>query len=243
LDRTIDTTGPSTANDINQFEEVHLGAGIWNRGNVLIGLYGQWHGHFTSDRRLVVIDIGLVVSHDGLHYHEPIPGFRIVSAREQPDSPSGVFPALMQGQGVENVGDRTLYWYSLWRGSPGSGVRMVSWDRDRLGMLKPYSRRGGQAITTSFLVLNGRPRLFVNASGLGDLSHIRVAVLTDAFMPVAGYAGSDAAVIDRDGLRMPVSWPGGDYLPVTEEPLRLQFLFEGVRPEDAALHAAYLAVT
>jgi hypothetical protein len=40
-------------------EQVHLGAGLWNRGNVLLGLYGQWHGHPTNDRRLVSIDLGL----------------------------------------------------------------------------------------------------------------------------------------------------------------------------------------
>ena len=30
-------------------EQIHLGAGLWNRENVIIGIYGQWHG--ASDER------------------------------------------------------------------------------------------------------------------------------------------------------------------------------------------------
>ena len=107
---------------LHQFEEIHLGAALWNRGNVLLGIYGQWHGDPSGDRRRVVMDLGLALSHDALHFHEPIRGFRFVPAREQPDGPTGFGPALMQGQGMENVGERTLYWYSLWRGTDGITV-------------------------------------------------------------------------------------------------------------------------
>ena len=37
-----------------------------------------------------------------------------------------------------------------------------------------------------------------------------------------------------------VSWKGGDSLPVSSRPQRLSIQFEGVRPEDARLHAVYL---
>ena len=30
--------------DFNAGEQIHLGAALWNRGNVIIGFYGQWHG-------------------------------------------------------------------------------------------------------------------------------------------------------------------------------------------------------
>ena len=30
--------------DEGRGEENHMGAGLWNRGNVILGLYGQWHG-------------------------------------------------------------------------------------------------------------------------------------------------------------------------------------------------------
>ncbi len=111
-------------------EQVHLGAGLWNRGNVIVGFYGQWHGHPTNDRRWVSMDIGLVVSHDALHFREPIPDFRIIQAAESTSSwlPSGQptslerAPALMQGQGFANVGNETLFWYSVWV-VPTAGLR------------------------------------------------------------------------------------------------------------------------
>jgi hypothetical protein len=56
---------------------------------VILGIYGQWHGHASSDRRNVGIDLGLVISYDALHYHEPIPDFRIVPAYEEIGNPIG----------------------------------------------------------------------------------------------------------------------------------------------------------
>lgn len=54
--------------------QVHLGAGLWDRGNVILGFYGQWNAPLHSDdRRDMRMDIGLVVSSDALHYYEPIP--------------------------------------------------------------------------------------------------------------------------------------------------------------------------
>jgi len=46
---------------------------VWNRGNVLLGIYGQWHGDRSGDRHLVTMDLGLVLSNDGLHYRSPFP--------------------------------------------------------------------------------------------------------------------------------------------------------------------------
>ena len=63
LDRAPDLTGPLTDDRVNQDEEVHLGTSVWDRGNVLVGVYGQWHGHPTGDRRLVTMDLGLALSH------------------------------------------------------------------------------------------------------------------------------------------------------------------------------------
>ena len=51
----------------NTGEQVHLGAPLWNRGNVVIGFYGKWNGHPSNDRRMVTMDLGLAVrsSHYG----------------------------------------------------------------------------------------------------------------------------------------------------------------------------------
>jgi hypothetical protein len=125
-------------------EQIHTGASLWNRGNVIIGFYGQWHGNPADDRRLVTMDLGLITSTDALHFKEPVKDFRIVAGNEEGEivthtvfgrlggaGGGSLFGlALTQGQGWANVGDQTLYWYSVW--SQGR-VRLATWLRDRLG--------------------------------------------------------------------------------------------------------------
>ena len=50
-------------------EESHEGISVWHRGNVLLGLYGIWHG--APDRPGRTIDLGFLISSDGLHFREP----------------------------------------------------------------------------------------------------------------------------------------------------------------------------
>ena len=144
----------------------------------------------------------------------------------------------MQGQGMENFGDRTLYWYAPWRGTENSGVRMVSWPRDRLGMVKPFLPRAPRVISCPVRVVRGTARLFVNAGGLGRNSQLRVSLLREGFRTIPGYSDSEGAVVGSPGLRVPVRWRSGDALP--EGVFRVDIRFEGVRPEDAALHAVYV---
>lgn len=126
-------------------EQVHLGAALWNRNNVIIGFYGQWHGHPSNDRRLLTMDLGLAVSNDALHYREPVPDFPIVAAAEDgwqllPHGHSYVdFPALIQGQGFENVGDETLFWYAPWPEQSSDGVRVASWPPGSAGLFSGFS--------------------------------------------------------------------------------------------------------
>ncbi len=240
LDRAPLPDAPPAEALASQFEEVHLGAALWNRGNVILGIYGQWHGHASGDRRLVVIDLGLAISHDAVHYHEPIPGFRLVPAREQPQTQPGVAPALMQGQGMENVGERTLLWYSTWRGTQGSGVRMVCWDRDRLGMLKPFGPPGARAISCPIRITHGTARLFANVSLLSPHCRLRVGLLEEGFAPIPGRSGDDAATISEGGLRVPVRWKAGDGLLPSHGRFRLDVHFDGIRAEDCCLHALYV---
>jgi len=55
-----------------------MGAGLWNRGNVILGLYGRWHGDTiltepvtpSSPLKGLKIDLGLVVE----QRRDPLPG-------------------------------------------------------------------------------------------------------------------------------------------------------------------------
>ena len=236
----------------NSGEQVHMGAGLWNRGNVIIGFYGQWHGHPSNDRELLTMDLGLAVSNDGLHYREPIPDYPIVSAAEDGvyDPPRGnawvKFPALMQGQGFENVGDETLFWYAPWPEVRSDGVRVASWHRDRLGyfqaFLKGESRpdRGYHCVSAPVDLEGRAARVLVNVDGISEYSHVSVEVLDEQFNPLVGYT-KDVFIGPRaSGLRQPVQWRDRDLIEPVDGRVRIRASIEGIRPEDVRLYAIYL---
>lgn len=72
-----------------------MGAGIWNRGNVLVGLYGMWKDGPAPQKSYsgTRSDLGSVLSNDGIHFREPVPNFKVVErgAEGEWDS-SGQFP-------------------------------------------------------------------------------------------------------------------------------------------------------
>jgi hypothetical protein len=218
----------------NRGEEVHLGASLWNRGNVLIGIYGQWHGSENSDRRWVGIDLGLVVSNDALHYREPIPDFRLLPAYEELETPLGREPALNQGQGFENIGDRTMFWYEFWGLGP---VRLATWERDRLGY---FSSMEGPAHFISRPFRADSPvEIFVNADGLSEDSVLELELLDEEFKPLPGYSSGSAATITENGIRSTVGWTNTAGVPMNE-PIRIRGNFAGRRPEGIRLYAIYV---
>ncbi|MSU48044.1 MAG: hypothetical protein EXS37_02970 [Opitutus sp.] len=222
-------------------EQVHLGASLWNRGNVIVGIYGQWHGHPSNDRRLVGIDLGLLVSHDALSFQEPIPDFPLVSAREITwDLPYERAPALMQGQAFANIGGESCFWYSVW-GVPAAGIRLAKWPRDRLGYLQPFGGPTQNAeIISEAIAMGDRPvAVSLNVAGLNDLSRIRVAILDEQFRELPGYRLSEFVDTVQSGLRQKIAWSGKS--DVTHKGrIRVQIRFGGARPEDVKLYAIYL---
>ncbi len=236
--------GPDLEDRNNVGEEIHLGTAVHSRGNVILGIYGQWHGYPYSDRRYVPIDLGLAISHDALHFHEPIPGFRFVPSYEEQETRLGAAPALQQGQGMENVGDQTLYWYSVWRGD--GQVRLARWERDRLGYVQPYNPAIlAQFITCAFRTQTEGQSVHLNVSGLGEFASARVEVVDLEFRPVPGYSGDDAATLRESGLRVPVRWADRNTLPASDQPVRLKVDVGPVsrecpRPDDVKFYAAYV---
>ena len=222
-------------------EQVHLGAALWDRGNVLVGFYGQWHGALNNDRRYISMDLGLVLTQDGLHFREPIPDFRIVSAAEESD---GVHPSLIQGQGFENIGDQTLVWYGAWRDGE---IRLATWERDRLGYFEPVRRPRNKAgseaphfITCPLQLQDAGAKLYLNADGLAENSYLKLELLDEQLRSVPGYSGEDSAWVKKSGLRQPILWKGKQSLEKFDHPIRLRVSYAGLRPEDARVYAVYL---
>jgi hypothetical protein len=236
----------------NAGEEVHLGAGLWDRGNVLLGVYDMWHGHPSGDRSLVAMDLGLVVSSDALHYREPIPDFRLVPAFEELGAPLGRGPSVSHGQGMCNWGVETLLWYELW----GVGdIRLAVWPRDRLGYFQVYDHPQRPAwlppgqpfvevephLVTCPLEAQGQARVSVNVDGVGQRGELRVELLDERFRPIPRYAGEACLPVREPGLDQPVVWRDRDAVQGIDGPFRLQITFAGVRPEDVKLFAVYVA--
>ena len=234
-------------------EQIHLGAGLWNRGNVIVGFYGMWNGHPSNDRRLVTMDLGLAVSNDALHYREPVADYPIVSAAEDgweelPDGHTLVnYPALMQGQGFEQVGEETLFWYAPWPEQSSDGVRVASWPRDRLGYFQPFTAarlRPGQGahVVSAPIDLEGSPaKLALNIDGLSDHSAVSAEILSEQLEPLPGFSEADCNSPTESGLCQPLSWQGGDTVRCEDGPIRLRLNFSGLRAEDVRLYAAYLS--
>jgi hypothetical protein len=237
--------------ELHRGEQVHEGASLWNRGNVVLGFYGQYHNS-TNDRRTSVCDIGLVVSHDALHFKEPVPDFKLVPSYEEID---GAEPRLLQGEGFENVGDRTFFWYSVWVAADPkgpTGVRLATWTRDRFGYFAPApawhyqtGRSSGAIVGPHFIsapirVPREGARVYVNADGLSPDSLLRVEILSEQLVALSGLSAADAIPITESGLRRPASWRGRENLGRTDQPVRIRVNWEGKRPEDARVYAVYV---
>ena len=232
----------------HQGEQVHLGAALWNRGNVIIGLYGQWHGPENDDRRHVAMDLGLVVSNDALHYREPIPDFRMVTAGEDdfyhlPAEFSFKHSALVQGQGFENIGDETLFWYAPWPESISNGVRLASWQRDRLGYFQvfdaPRSPQVRHVISAPIDLENQPAQVSLNIDGLSEYGQITVEILDEYFRPLADYAAEHCQPLGS-GLQQPVRWANREWVEHRDGAIRIRLNFAGIRPEDPKLYAIYV---
>ena len=222
-------------------EESHEGVCVWNRGNVLIGLYGIWHGGENWSGR--TIDLGLLISNDGLHFREPLTEYVFLERGRDGDWDQG---GLIQGQGFENIGDQTYIWYGAWdpRASepyrPRGGVGLAVVERDRFGFLsvRDPSRHG---VLVSESIRADRPTvLSYNADGLSSDAVLRFQVLDEREQPISGYAGPDAAVAAKSGLRIPVEWKNGYRIESEGRPFKVKITFEGTRCERVKLYALCL---
>jgi len=226
-------------------EQVHLGAGLWNRGNVILGFYGQWHGAPNNDLRWVSMDTGFIVSHDALHYTEPVPDFRMIEAAGSvawfgpyaQALPIYRAPAIAHGQGFANIGGQTLFWFSLW-GAPGEGIRVARWERDRLGYLQPFVPGKKQpAIISEPLSMKGREAtISLNVSGLDESNGIKVSVLDEQFRELPGYT---AGACTGPGLKQRVRWGAKDGV-TSDQPIRIRVDFTGASAQEIRLYAVYV---
>jgi hypothetical protein len=232
-------------------EQNHEGISVWNRRNVLLGVYGRWHG--AKEWKDITVDLGFVVSNDGLNFREPANEWTFLARGEDGAWDQG---GLLQGQGFENIGDRTLIYYGAWdpraRGAPRGGVGIATVPRDRFGDLVVEEAGKGpgdyqQPVITSEFITTAVPlkdgaahRFYVNADGLGADAALKVELLGADEMPLPGYSGVDAALVRQSGFQTPVEWNGKTEARNLPERIRVRVIFEGTRNTSIRFSALYV---
>ena len=246
-------------------EQVHLGSSYWNRGNVILGIYGQWHGE-SNDRGFVSQDLGFVVSHDGLYFDEPVPDFHIISGYELLSEEREEMvhaPKAEQGQGFENVGDETLIWYWGWE---CDYISVAGWPRDRLGYFEvvadpkpnllmpedthtmfwgrhvdiPIEQTDPHTVSCPIRIEKHTASVSVNADGISEDSYLSVELMDEQFRPIDGLSGSNAATIREPGLRQTAVWNGSKTVDLAGETIRAKVTWLGKRPDDTHLYTLYV---
>ncbi|HYF37600.1 MAG TPA: hypothetical protein VD994_20025, partial [Prosthecobacter sp.] len=243
-------------------QELHMGAGLWNRGNVVLGLYGRWYGDTISadpaKKKItpvygLKIDLGLVISNDAIHYREPVQNYIAVPRGAENDWDS---EALLQAQAFHNTDSETLIWYSHWNTSNPYPVPPIPAKLEgkpmAIGLLT--LRRDGFAYLskqrTEINTARGMHRRDAEASILthpitlpkGGRLHVNVDGLTPATpmrLTIVDDAeqplpGAAPVALTENGVRVPVS---ADLPRNTPFRIRLEW---PTGPADAKLYALYL---
>lgn len=248
----------------SQGQELHMGAGLWNRGNVLVGLYGRWHGDKISsnpaERKItpvygLEIDLGLVLSNDAIHYREPVPNFIMASPGDNDEWDA---LGLLQGQAFYNTDNETYIWYSNWHTSNPYPAPAVPAPRNpqppQIGLLT--LRRDGFGYLSKQITQPAKQPGFQRTDTLGSLltKTIRLEHGGKLFLNVDGVtaeaplqvslvddaeqplAGYPMVSVSDSGVRVPVSL-GEQGLPRSKQfRIRMQWPEGAVNPHFYALY-------
>lgn len=241
-DTQHDYLGPGRS---REGEQNHEGISVWNRGNMLLGVYGRWHG--AAEWKDVRVDLGFVLSNDGLNFREPRHEWTFLKRGQEGTWDQG---GVLQGQGFENIGTQTRVYYGTWDPRPTGGmevprggVGIATLPRDRFGDLVMDTINEGpgdyqlpkvdaELVTASFEP-PASGRVWINADGLGKEARLRITLLDHLEKPVPGFT----AIVDQSGFQSPVKWTSEGRPPART---RLRVAFEGGRRTDIRLSAIYL---
>jgi len=194
-------------------QQTHMGAGIWNRGNVLVGLYGMWQdaSEKPKDGRYwntgVSVDLGLIVSDDGIHFREPVPDHPVIARGKQGEWDD---IALLQGHAFVNRGDQTMIWYSHWDTGgklKNMEIGLATLRRDGFGYLSPKVKNTTAHFVTAPFKTEGTLKLSINVAGVSRETPLTVELLDEFDRPVPGYSGEQAGYVTEPGTRTTVVWP------------------------------------
>jgi hypothetical protein len=187
-------------------QQMHMGAGIWNRGNVLVGLHGMWQDAEQTPPKGkswnfgVRVDLGLLISNDGVHFREPVPGHTVI-----PRGKAGEWDdiAILQGHAFVNEGDRTMIWYSHWDTGgvlENMDIGLATLRRDGFGHLsRNVSEEEGHFITSPFTA----GKIALNVEGVTPESPLTLQLLDPLDRPMEGME----IRLTSSGVKVEATWP------------------------------------
>ena len=235
------TTGTHAPKGVGRGEEVHQ-CSVWHRGNVLLSTYGLWHG--GPEWKDVTIDLGLLISNDGLRYREPIDDYVFLRRGDDGTWDQG---GLLMAQAFENVGDKTFVYYGHWdprignKYKPRGGFGLATLDRDRFGAVSVKNPEKVAAFITCSIDLDDSTEIFVNASGLAKDASLKVELLDPLERPIPAFSGANSGHVREAGFRQQVVWSEGQTPGSVDGQVKIRFTFEGENHQAIQLYALYLA--
>lgn len=194
-------------------QQTHMGAGFWNRGNVLVGLYGMWQDAEKKPKdgkywnQGVSIDLGLILSNNGIHFREPVPDHKVIARGTEGEWDH---IALLQGHAFANVGDKTMMWYSHWDTGgklQNMEIGLATMRRDGFGYLSRKVPDSSAHFVTAFFQTQGAMKLFVNVKDVTSAAPLTIELLDENDKPLPEFSGTNSAHISQSGTRRQVVWP------------------------------------
>jgi len=208
-------------------EQVHTPAGFSNRGNVILGVYGQIHqvdarpgtkfarlGSGMEDTRE---DLGFFISNDGLHFREPIPGFKLVPRGLEGQWDGG---SVVPAHAFVNVGEQTYLYYGAWDNgicfdTSAGDVGLAFWRSDGFGFVR-MREAGKPAVlqTETIPPLDGDQHIFVNfdIQAINPGCGLDFELVDESGRVLPEYSAEDCVTCTEPGLYQPVRWQKHDSL-------------------------------
>ena len=233
-----------TLKDKYPLYQTHHGISPWPRPGLTIGICGI----FLDRHELIdtTVDLGLVLSHDGLEWWEPWP-LATILRRGNAGEWDSTF--LIQGcPSFVNVRDKTYLYYSGEdTGNVGDrmqiGLAMLR--RDGFGYQGidvgwTYARPGPRTgrFVTAAIRLNEKAteRVLLNVENVDAAKgqFVQVEVLDARGKPIPGFTLADADRVTAEGIAAPATWRGSATLAGAPDIIRLRVHMQGGRRRRAS---------
>ena len=237
------------------YTQVHLGVGATSLGNVVVGLWGMWYQRVPNwGEGGTSCDLGLVVSHDGLHFDEVVKGRPFIRSEDSPANPveGRNYPTILcQTNSIINVGGETWIYHGRWRNvefqslqEPHAiakgywgGVGLAKIPRDRWGSLALWRDQDKGSVWSAPIHLAKNSELSANVS---DLAGLRFELADERFQPLVGFENGKAVGAATDNLDAEVQWEGHDLSELVGRTVRVRIHFQRSADIDPRLYSLTL---